>query len=377
MTESPKSVDLPEGIKELAHLQAFRLRFGSFTADLARLIEALEVHTITCWPPSPASNPKPQNSSPEISRNKVPGYAASRGLIATAFAISFILFMPREQPEWASTTTLLAWSVGTIMGTLLGATAATIFRGPLYEIEHQAYSLPAVWLSTVRLGLVLMATVLFLALTASLSQTSFHPIIVLAGLLGNLILSFSIYAATIRGLQEDTEWPPRFSARPMELCRTIVRLQGHLNSSLSGHSQPSRTQREQISSIIHQLDSAVTTLCGLENRARSRRNWLRDRPRLTAVYAAWLAANLGLTVTTMHESPTQVDSLNWYLWVAIGIAACGFGIGTMELIFHNDHKAWSPFLEKIKKDIEILKKTETNIKNRLQWHTPTYQKERS
>ncbi|MDQ3275014.1 MAG: hypothetical protein M3Q39_08300 [Actinomycetota bacterium] len=361
-TDPPKSVELPEDIRELALLQAFRLRFGYLTADLTRLLTELEVHTNTCWPPSPTPDPKTRNCSREIPSRVALRQRVSRGLIAAAFVTHFLIFMPEEQPEWTSATALLLWSALTIVGTLLGTVATTMFGRTIHRMEHHVHSLSALWLLTVRLGIVVMAEILFLPpLIAELDEETAYNLYVV-GILANIILFFCFFGVTIRKIWEDSEWPPRVSAQPMELRRTIARLEHRLASLW--HPPLSRIQREQAWMIVHQLDSAVAALRRMVDYTRTRQDWLRvGYPKLALGYTVWLTATLGLTVASMHEMFNQGHSPDWYLWVPmVGIVACVCGIGTMELMFRHDHRTLRWLIEEI----------EENRESRLLRHMPAH-----
>lgn len=349
--DPPKSGELPEDIRELALLQAFRLRFGSLSADLTRLRTELEMHTVSCWPPPPttvAREPRTQNNSLGISGRTAPGQLASLVPAAATFSVAFSGFAPDEKWEWASTTYLLIWSATTILMTLLGVLATTIFGRSFHRMEHHIQSLSEIWFLTARLAIVAMALILLLPLTGEFGGVFLLFVI---GIPLNVILAYYIIAAAIRGLREDSRWPPQFSLRPMALRRTIVRLEQQLTSLW--HPSLTRIQREQAWTIIHQLDNAVAILREAADLVWTRRSWLRaDRPKLAAGYGVWLAATLGLSIASMYESAARDDALGWYLSIPIGVVACGLGIGSVELIYRNDRKARHWFIEEIEKDRE-------------------------
>lgn len=352
--QQPKSIELPEDIRELALLQAFRLRFGSLTTDLTRLRTELEIHTVPSWFSVSGSEPKTQTHPRGIFRHSAPGRAASRGLTAAAAAIGFLAGMSTTIKYPPSMTHLLMSSALSILTTLLCAVVVTVLGRGFYRMERYVHSLPMVWVLIVRLAVLIVVMTLLVQLTAEPDQLFFPLLPLTIGVLGGSILTFCVFAVTVRDVQEDSGWPPRVTTRPMTLRRALVRLDHHLTSLW----QPplSRIQREQTRSIIHQLNSALVIVRTTAECTRTRRKWLRyGCPRLVAGYAVWLVATLGLAVASMHESSIRGDDPGWYLSVPIGVVACGLGIVTMELIFRSDRKNWNWFIEE----------TENNLENQL------------
>lgn len=107
-TDPPKLCELPEDIKELAVLQAFRLRFGSLTNGLTQLFAELEIHTSPSWPLSPAPDPQTPNNRLERTGRNMPGRLASRSRVR--FGCRCIRAVQRKSTNRAVGVGVAAWT---------------------------------------------------------------------------------------------------------------------------------------------------------------------------------------------------------------------------------------------------------------------------
>ncbi|WP_461064349.1 toll/interleukin-1 receptor domain-containing protein [Streptomyces pseudoechinosporeus] len=326
----PRSDQLPESIRELAHRNAQWLRVARYDADLAELVAVLETKVSRTWRPVP---PPP------------PGYRPGRwlGVLATVLACAALIGVPAlpQDDDWARGNGL-PWTLYATLGCCLLLCAPLIavavgrflLRRPidswerdLHAVKHQTY---------VRQTWPMAAGLLLIGLVPALQMWGDKGMWASLALLLVMGLGVAHTAAThIRLKRRDADlwarWPqglPNPVTRPV-LRRAIARLELRL-----AESRPplSREQREKAEWELKDMREALERLA--DEARRSRLRWLcQDHPWIFGGYCVGLALITALAVASgLAFDAAGQGRLRGYVALAVVVlTGAALALATMEL----------------------------------------------
>lgn len=338
--ELPNADKLPERIRRLADLHAFRFRSGSLAGDIARLLDELESLVPASWRPSPEAEPKRSDESFWITM--VAFVAASVGfqLLLTNVRLIVILFV------------LMIVCMFVMTAALLAAAMSWAFGRQLYRADEQTQSVPITAQNRLIftggiLGGVLVPFYINMSQNAADegSPLQFEAKLTFVSLVGFTLLLFAGMAFFAQALREDREWPPMVSTQPVSgrsgsLRGAAVLLEQRLTSSW--RPPLSRVQRDQAQHIVRQLSKATEALRGGAERGRF--SLLRTEHRGAGVaYAILLIGTVGLSASCTYLLIEMGHTGRWlYLAILTLVLAPGMCLSAMELWFRYEcrQKRW-------------------------------------
>ena len=349
--ELPNVDKLPEKIRKLADLKAFRFRSGSLVDDINRLIEELECRIPASWQPNPKTRPKKFDETPFSLIGMVTLAVVSIGPQAMSSKLVVTLL------------TLLQICMIIVTTILLVAVSIWVFGRQLYQAEEKTTSIPISPQSRLAIGLGILSGAIITPFYLYVSQNVFPaenslPSAIksaLVYLIIFLILFLFMMSFVARALQEGREWPPwvptqRVPDRIASLRGTIVLLERCLVSSW--RPPLSRVQRDQAQHLVQELGKAAGIL--RNEAARGRLDWLRTEHRRKAImYTILLIGTVGIAVASAYQlNGTGYTGKLLYLAALTPVLAPGMGFGTIELWFRYERRKADWLAAEIEESLE-------------------------
>ncbi|MGW2204787.1 toll/interleukin-1 receptor domain-containing protein [Streptomyces sp. NPDC001774] len=358
--EPPLPGELPEGLRDLAHRQAERVRGLTWRTDMLRLIALLESRVGPNWQPIP---------SEETARAAPGRWLGAVTAAVGAALLCAVLWFARDDAvpgpgEVPLSFMAAGWSVLVMcapLATVLFLLALTrlsldSWERELHSVTHATYvgrTYP------VAVGLVL------LALFGALSMRDQGILLSWVVLLVVVLAVARTAAASIRIRRKDqdqwTRWP---QALPLPTSRQVLRRSiARLEVRTGLWSSPlTREQREKAHWVLDDIDRALTGLA--EEARRSRTLWLaRDKPWHLSLYVVWVTANIALTTASTLPS-LLAGTGTWRMYVLPVVAALlsvALSLGTMEVAYRTQRRQREALLCEATGKAELLRSRVTAL----------------
>ncbi|MEU7036140.1 toll/interleukin-1 receptor domain-containing protein [Streptomyces sp. NPDC046237] len=352
--EPPLPGELPDGLRDLAHRQAERLRGLTWRTDMLRLIALLEGRVARNWQPVPA----------EETARAAPGRWL--GAVTAALGVALVCAVLRFAQDGAVpgpgevpfAFMAAGWSVLVMcapLATVLFLMALTrlsldSWERELHSVTHETYvgrTYP------VAVGLVL------LALFGAFRMRDQGILLSWVVLLVVVLAVARTAAASIRTRKKDqdqwTRWP---QALPVPTSRQVLRRSiARLEVRAGLWSSPlTREQRDKAHWVLDDIDRALTGLAA--EAKRSRTAWLaQDKPWHLSLYVLWVTANIALTTASTLPS-VLAGAGTWrmhVLPVAAAVLSLALALGTMEVAYRTQRRQREALLSEAAGKAELLR----------------------